>query len=63
MKLEEDYGPPDRIFGIETDDEDNEADTDYNHEDDSESETSVPSRHPSLHDQPDSDPSWPQSYR
>lgn len=65
MKLEEDDFGPDRMIQIETDDEENEAErVCHNHEDDSESDITRPSRDPSFSGM-DSDPcgSWPQSYR
>ncbi|XP_073275379.1 amino acid transporter AVT1G-like isoform X2 [Primulina huaijiensis] len=65
MKLEEEDFGPDRMIQIETDDEENEAErVCHNHEDDSESDITRPSRDPSFNGM-DSDPcgSWPQSYR
>ncbi|KAI3473892.1 hypothetical protein Pfo_028073 [Paulownia fortunei] len=63
-QLEEEFGP-DRAIEIETDDEENEAErVCHDHEDDTESDVTGPSRHPS-NDSLDHDPSpfWPQSYR
>lgn len=63
-QLEEEFGP-DRAIGIETDDEDDEAERDcHDNEDDNESDITGLSRVPS-HDfiDPDLATCWPQSYR
>ncbi|XP_062168233.1 amino acid transporter AVT1D [Alnus glutinosa] len=62
MKLNEDLGP-DRGDEFQTDDEENEAETIWWHEDDTESEVTVSSRSPSDNNMDLNNPSWPQSYR
>lgn len=62
MKLNEDLGP-DRGDEFQTDDEENEAETIWWHEDDTESEVTVSSRSPSDNNVDLNNPSWPQSYR
>lgn len=63
-QLEEEFGP-DRAIEIETDDEGNEAErVCHDHDDDTESNITGPSRNPSDEFlDPDPSSRWPQSYR
>ncbi|KAG8376922.1 hypothetical protein BUALT_Bualt09G0114500 [Buddleja alternifolia] len=62
-QLEEEFGP-DRMIGIETDDEENLAQRIFhNHDDDTESDVTDPLSHSSDCLDNDPSPCWPQSYR